>query len=74
MSETTVERPRRRTRAECEAELDTLLANITRLEAQMDRDHAEGERLRAETQALKEEHRAILTRLEEQLRQLARAA
>jgi hypothetical protein len=73
MGETTLTKSRRKTAADYEAVAAQLLAEIDRLEEQMDKDHAEGERLKAETLAIKASTTARLSRLQEQIHRLSRA-
>ncbi len=73
MSETILTKPKRKT-ADYEALAAQMLAEINRLEAQMDRDHAEGERLKIETQVIKARTAATLSQLQEQITRLSRSA
>lgn len=57
---------------EAEAKVNQLLAEMNHLESQMIRDRTESERLKFETQVIKAITEAKLTRLEEQVNNLAR--
>ena len=65
---------KRKTTADYEAAATQLLAEMSRLDEQMDADRARGERLKAETQIIKERTAAVLARLQEQIGALSRAA
>ena len=54
---------KRRTRAEYIAEVDDLLAGVTAMDEQMDKDRVESARLKAESARLQTENEAILSRL-----------
>jgi hypothetical protein len=70
MSETALTKPKRKTTAEYEAIAAQLLAEMNRLEEQMDKDHAESERLKSETQVIKAETEIIKARTATTLSQL----
>jgi hypothetical protein len=72
MSETALTKPKRKTSADYEAIAKQMLAEINRLEEQMDKDHAESERLKAETQVIKARTATTLSQLQEQINRLSR--
>ena len=74
MSETTLSKSKRKTAADYEAIAAQLLAEISRLEEQMDKDRAESDRLKAETQVIKGHTAATLSRLREQMDRLSKEA
>jgi hypothetical protein len=73
MSGTVLTKSKRKTAADYEAVAVQMLAEINRLEEQMDRDHTESERLKAETQIIKAHTAITLSQLQEQIKQLSRA-
>jgi hypothetical protein len=72
MSETILTKPKRKTAADYKALAAQMLAEINRLEEQMDRDHAEGERLKVETQVIKAHTATTLSQLQEQINRLSK--
>ena len=66
-------KPTPQTDADYEAIAQELLAEMNRLEEQMDSDRTESERLRFETQIIKATIEAKLARLDEQVNNLLKA-
>lgn len=62
--------PSPQTDADYEATVQELLAEMSRMEEQMDSDRTESERLKFETQVIKATTEAKLIRLEEQVNRL----
>ena len=73
MSEPVLTKPKRKTAADYKAIASQLLADISRLEEQMDKDRAESERLKIETQIIKKHTAATLSQLQEQIDRLSKA-
>ena len=61
----TLTQPKPKTDADYEESVRQLLAEMSRVEEQMDRSRAESERLKLETQAIKKSAEITLARLEE---------
>ena len=72
MDETVPSQPK--TAADYKAAFSYLLAEMDRVDERMDKDRAEIERLKIETQVIKARTSANLSRLQEQIDSLSRAA
>ena len=70
MNETTLTKPKRKTTADYEAEVDQLLADMRGLEMLMQSDRNEIDRLKAETRLLREESYRLETETRETLSRL----
>ena len=74
MTDTTVRQTSLPTDADYEAEFNRLLQEMTHIDAQMQKDRAEGERLWTEARIIAARTDAMLDQLEEQLDRLQRRA